>query len=289
MTGERASVAESGETLLVSQLALIERVIAFTCRRHHLSSADADDFASHVKLRLVEDDYAILRQFQGRSSFRTYLTVVIQRLFLDFRIKAWGKWRPSAEARRNGPVAVLLERLIVRDGHSFEEAFELMTTNHAVTTPRAELERLAGLFPSRAKRRFESEDVLAGVPSREEAPDQTLAHHDASAATARVSSVLRDLTRSLETQDRLILDLRFEDGRTIADIAGMLHLEPKPLYRRFERLLRDLRRGLEAAGVDPKAVFEALESPAATLDWSDRRRETGGLRPSIEKGAEQWR
>ena len=43
---------------------------------------------------------------------------VIQRLFLDARIAKWGKWRPSVSARRLGGVAVLLERLLTRDGLS---------------------------------------------------------------------------------------------------------------------------------------------------------------------------
>jgi RNA polymerase sigma factor for flagellar operon FliA len=44
-----------------------------------MPGVEADDFASHPKLKLIEDDYAILRKFQGRSSLRTYLTVVIER------------------------------------------------------------------------------------------------------------------------------------------------------------------------------------------------------------------
>ena len=105
-------------------------MISFVSSRHHLPGSEADDFGSHVKLKLIEDDYAILRKFEGRSNLRTYLTVVIQRLFLDYRIKAWGKWRPSAEAKRSGPVAILLERLTQRDGYGLEEAVELMKTNH---------------------------------------------------------------------------------------------------------------------------------------------------------------
>src|ERR1019366_2147799 len=105
-------------------------VISFVSARHHLPGVEADDFASHVKLRLIEDDYAILRKFQRRSSLRTYLTVVIQRMFLDYRISAWGKWRPSAEAKRAGAVAVQLEQLMGRDGYRFGEACELLETNH---------------------------------------------------------------------------------------------------------------------------------------------------------------
>src|SRR5437870_13909457 len=70
------------ETVLVSEIATIERIINFVAARRRLRASDADEFASNVKLKLVENDYAILRKFQGRSSLRTYLTIVIQRLFL---------------------------------------------------------------------------------------------------------------------------------------------------------------------------------------------------------------
>ena len=146
---DRAVSPDSVEALFVSQLGLVERVVGFVCARHHLSPADADDFGSHARLKLIEDGYAILRKFEGRSSLRTYHTVVIERLFLDYRISAWGKWRPSAEARRCGAAGVLLEQLLVRDGYSLDEACEVMKTNHAVTMPRSGLEELAGRLPVR--------------------------------------------------------------------------------------------------------------------------------------------
>jgi DNA-directed RNA polymerase specialized sigma24 family protein len=62
------------EELFLSELALIERVIAWVCARRCLRAADAEDFASTVKLRIIENDYEILGRFEGRSSLRTYLT-----------------------------------------------------------------------------------------------------------------------------------------------------------------------------------------------------------------------
>jgi len=70
----------SAEDLFLSQLDVIGRVISFVSSRHHLPGTDADDFDSHVKMKLIEDDYGILRKFEGRCSLRTYLTIVIQRL-----------------------------------------------------------------------------------------------------------------------------------------------------------------------------------------------------------------
>src|SRR5207302_6805108 len=108
----------SGEGLFLSSLPVIDEVVAHVCRRHRLSATEADDFAGEVRLRLIERDYEPLRRFEGRSSLRTYLTVVVHRYFLDYRNKLWGKWRPSMEAKRFGAAAILFERLQVRDGWS---------------------------------------------------------------------------------------------------------------------------------------------------------------------------
>ena len=49
------------ERVFLEHLPLIERSVTFVVRRYHASPAETDDFASHVRLKLVEDDYALLR------------------------------------------------------------------------------------------------------------------------------------------------------------------------------------------------------------------------------------
>ena len=288
MTGAQVP-APTGEALFLSQLAVIERVISFVSSRHHMPGGEADDFASHAKLRLIEDDYAILRKFQGRSSLRTYLTVVIQRLFLDYRISAWGKWRPSAEALRGGEIAVLLERLTTRDGYGFEEACELLETNHQLTVPRAALEAIAARLPGRTRRRFESDDALAQMPAVQPPIDDVIAEQERTVTAGRVAAALKAATAGLEAQDRLIIALRFDDGRTVVEIARMLKLDQKGLYRRLERVMKELRAALEAHGVDAASALEIFESPAVSLDWQDDANETSKGRPSMVKGGHEWR
>jgi RNA polymerase sigma factor (sigma-70 family) len=282
---DRAVSPHNVDALFVSQLDVIERVIGFVCAKHHVAATDAEDFESHAKLRLIDDNYAILRKFEGRSALRTYLTIVIERLFLDYRNSAWGKWRPSAEARRCGPIGELLEQLLVRDGYALDEASELLATNHGVTMPRSAIDSLAGRLPVRTRRRFESDDTLAQLPSHAASPDDLVSDRDRQGVADRVSTVLKAVMSRLDTQDRLILALRFEDGRTVADIAGMLRLEPKALYRRVERLLRRLRQALEKNDVNTAAVMEMLESPAVSVEWEGHAHdEIAAPRPSVRKG-----
>src|SRR5437763_13119375 len=110
------------EELFSTNLPLVERVIAGVCRRAGLRDADAEDFASTAKFALIENDYAILRGYEGRAPLGAFLTVVVQRMLSREWMRLRGRWHPSAEAERSGAAAVLLEKLMVRDGLSLDEA-----------------------------------------------------------------------------------------------------------------------------------------------------------------------
>lgn len=47
-----------------------------------LSAEDRDDLCADVFLRIVHDDFALLRKFRGQSSLATYLTVVARRVVI---------------------------------------------------------------------------------------------------------------------------------------------------------------------------------------------------------------
>jgi RNA polymerase sigma factor for flagellar operon FliA len=255
------------ETLLVSELATIDRIIDFVAARRHLRASDAADFASHVKTKLVENDYAILRKFQGRSSLRTYLTVVIQRMFVDYCVEKWGRWRPSAEAKRAGEVGIVLEQLLWRDGYTFEEACEIVLTNYQMKTDPAELERIAATLPARPRRRFDGEAALVDRAADTSGADALVERRDRTRFAERVSATLKRLIDRAEPQDRLILVLKYVDGRSLADIASMMNLDQKRLYRRHEHLLRDLRDGLEAEGIVAEDALAIFDDPGVSLDW----------------------
>ncbi len=67
------------------QMQLLAQTIRRVVHQRRLSSEDARDFAQAVHLRLGERRYEVFAQFAGRSTFRTYLAVVVMRLLLDWR------------------------------------------------------------------------------------------------------------------------------------------------------------------------------------------------------------
>lgn len=241
---------------LLPHLDLVDRITGALARRRRLSAEEAEDFAAEVRLILWEDRGQVLSSFQGNSSWKTYLTTVVNRLYIDRQRARWGRWRPAAVAKRLGPAAVLLDQLLHRDGISFEEAAEMLRRNHGVEMPISELAELAGQLPHRPPRRVEGEEALEriGVDG-----DVDAAVYEKEAG--RVEGALNAVLAELGPEDRLLLQLLFENGLKISAVARMLGEEQKPLYRRRDQLLAQLRQGLEARGVTWAEVAGAGSKP----------------------------
>jgi RNA polymerase sigma factor (sigma-70 family) len=239
----------SHEQRFLDALPIIESVIRDLGRRYRLSRDEQEEFGANVKVRLIDRDYAVLRRFEGRSSLATFLRTVITRQFLDERIKAWGRWRPSADAVRLGPTAVVLERMLERQHLPLDEAIEALLSRDP-SLEEDMLRDLAALLPNRVTgRRLVDDTALEHLPTLEGTPEQLLEEEWASGMAQKAAAALRAVIETLPSRDRLLLRLRYEQGTTVADIAKVLGEEQKPLYRQLDRLLQRLRRELEAHGV----------------------------------------
>jgi RNA polymerase sigma factor (sigma-70 family) len=259
---------ESPEKLFLIQLETIERAIHFACRRGSLRDEDAEDFASYVKVKLIEKDYAVIRKYERRSSFAAFMSVVVQRMLLDYRIGQWGKWHASAEARRMGEPAITIEAILYRDGRTIDEMMPVLIRRWPELA-RAEVESVVRRLPSRTPRLRAVDldsagDTLAFLGACDD--DPTFAS-ERSALARRVAIIVRSTLRDLEEHDRLIFRLRFEGGLSVADVSRVLRIEQKPLYRRLQRALMRLRKRLEAAGVSAADAEELLTSRSIDLDF----------------------
>jgi RNA polymerase sigma factor (sigma-70 family) len=261
---------------------LIERTLSKVCRRHSLYGADAEDFSSTARLHLIEDDYAVLRQFQERSSLTSYLVVVITRQFQDWRNARWGKWRPSAEAKRLGDLAIRLETLTSRDGLTLDEAHEVLRTHYGVTESRQALEVLVTRFPRRFKRSFAAPEEMDTIPTGARSAQDELEAQEAVAAAQRGADGLAAALKTLTAQDRLILKMRFQDNCQIADIARALRLDAKPLYRHIEKLLTSMRKTLEESGLTANDMVAAWSQRG--FDALGGRETFGEVRPFDRSG-----
>ena len=252
------------QRLLIDHLDLIDQIVRTTGRRRHLSATEREDFAGFVSLRLIEDDYAILRKFQNRSTLWTYLAAVIERLSLDFCADKWGRWRPSAMAERLGPAAVVLERLVTRDSHSVEEAFEILRTHHGVDLTDAQLRNMWEQLPVRVRTSEVGEEAAASVRSPESS-DASLEDQERQKHIERLQGVLRAAFEGIPAQDRVLIALRFDEGLPMVEIARLLNSSVPTLHRKLDKGLKHLRSALMDAGFDPRDIGNLIGHPSIAL------------------------
>ncbi|HYO74864.1 MAG TPA: hypothetical protein VE010_00260 [Thermoanaerobaculia bacterium] len=258
----------SPEELLQAQLPLIDTIIGRVCRRSRLSGPDAEDFASSVKLALIDDDYELLRNAAQRSSMAAYLTVVIQRMAVDERMRTLGRWQASAAARRLGETGILAEILLLRDRRSLDEALPLIrAVDPAITRER--LEEIAASLPERFGRPRAVDIGADGVEtiSGADNADAAAIANDESRTAARVSRVVGEALNGFPLEDRMLIRFRFGSSMSIADISRILRLPQRPLYRRLEALLARLRKLLHDEGVDAAEALELIGSRVAEMQF----------------------
>jgi len=272
---------QQAEQLFLDYLPTIEKLIRFVASRASLRDAEAEDFGSHVKIRLIENDYHIIRRFEGRSPFPSYLSTVVHRLLLDYRIQLWGKWHASSEARRLGPVAIALELAVQRDGKSVAEALLFCRkVDPAVTLEY--LEKLAARLPKRLPKArlvsIETASDAARVPA--DTVSQRTFEAERSFMANSAAGVVKAAIDKLPEDDRLVLRLHFGAGLSVAEVARSLGAEQKPLYRRIKRSLRELKRRLEIAGIKATSIDDIVAGCGGHTDFG-LGMENIAARPSV--------
>lgn len=247
------SPAEHPRAWLESNVTLVTRIAHQAGRRHRLPPQDRPDLVSIFWTHLAKDDHRVLRQFRGPAGIATYLRTVVDRLVLDHRTSLWGKWRPSARARRLGPHAEAFERLVLRDGRPPEEARAVVqsTMGHAVGS-----ELVESASGWRSQRHLVSLDLVAGHCATTVDPLGALLDKRREQHGRLVGQRLRQTVGALTADDQQLIRMRHELGLKVSQIAAMLGADQKRLYRRYQFIHGQLRNSLAAAGISARDVAE---------------------------------
>jgi RNA polymerase sigma factor (sigma-70 family) len=256
-----------GKALLEEHFKTIQQKLLLLSRRSGLPDHEAEELRSWALFRLVEDDYRILCRWQGRSSFSAYMTIVLMNLVRDYRTHIWGKWRPSAEALRQGDEAVLLERLWVRDGLPLDEAIHRLRNEYGISRSAGELEGIARALPQRLGRWRVGEEALRGVPVDGHV-ESRLEGRERRCAARRLREALSPLLRDLPAEELLLIKLYYREGLSMAAISPLLGRSPRELYSLRDRCLKNLRRRLEEVGLGAGQVLPLLGG--SFWDFADR-------------------
>jgi hypothetical protein len=176
-------------------------------------------------------------------------------------------YRHPPGAARLGPVAMRMERLLVRDGFSFDEVRKILR-GEGVKMTVLELADLRAKLPPRSLRRFVGEERLEAEVSRELRSDEQLEGKEHAQTKQRAFAILRQVFNTLTAEEQVLVRMRTEFK--ISEIARLRGMEQKPLYKQLEKIYEKLRKGLERHGIRRADIQDLLR----------------GLQPNEEKDDE---
>ncbi len=249
-------------TFLEENLRHVEGAIRATCARRSIHGDEVEEFASHIRYKLVEDDYRIIRKFSGKSSFKTYLYTVIGRIFIDKLRERDGRWRPSEKAKKMGETAVQLEKLLYNHHYSFDEAYTVLTTNHNIELDIEEAHEIAKQLPVRTLKRMRDagDEPLINISAGSDRPDELIDNRRLGQAREKLDGLADEIKQNLSSEDRLILKMRFEDDIKVSAIARTLNEKRSHIDRRIKTILREFKEGLLSKGINANDALEVIRT-----------------------------
>ncbi len=183
---------------------------------------EADRLFNTVLDKLSENDFGILRRFEGRSKITTYLTTIIARTAIDMIRARAGRERTSGIDGPDGKLVVIKKRKLPdSEGTPVKEGI------------------------------YSGERGEYIVPDNADVPEIKALKSD---SENKMNIVISEMLSVLSGEERLLLRMKFpeESDRkplSTAEIAILLGISRKGVYNRIERLLKKCRIIMTDAGV----------------------------------------
>ncbi len=237
----------------------------------------AEEAALYVLNRLEEDDCRRLRAFNGRAKLSTYIASVCIRLLEDFSRKKFGRMRPPGWITALGGIWLLLFQLLCLQRLALADAVETVLAGKGIGR-REEVEEAACNILERIIHcgshhglevaldevdEAQLNDRKNGGSGMDDPAEQWLGDerrvffqllfHEGT-EDEKLTDSAQYLLKSkmsipLNTEERLLLKLCFQDGLTVTKAGKMLGLNGNQTHGKLRRLLTRLREDFDQAGI----------------------------------------
>lgn len=216
--------------------------------------------------KLRENNFKILRKFQGKAKISTYITAVIARQAVDFLREKKGRKRTKERAAKHGQLGEVVYEKIIKAGQPVAHAYKEMQTEYGYGGSLQDIEVMLDKIKGSARPKG-LETIPAGyqnpdsgeiiVPDPHDTPEQLAIE---SGRMEKIKETVAHIVAGLSGEERLILRMRFpidedEKPKEIDQIAKLLGTSKKAVYHRITRILKKCRDLSVHSGVKGNDIF----------------------------------
>jgi RNA polymerase sigma factor (sigma-70 family) len=227
-----------------------------------------EELVGAVMDHLQADDFAVVRSYSGKSSFRAFLTTVVSNLVVDQVRHREGRSRARERALKMGEFGQLVYDLVYEKRMSPAEAQSCLEVNHGICVSLDSiLESLDQMSGWKLKKVFPAEEIASFIASSSEhdgagvgelvvpdgrgTPETLFAEREVSDLAGMVVS---DFLDSLSGEEKLLIRMRFpcdeeEKPKPFREIGEILGMSDDKSRREVDRILNEFRKKLISAGI----------------------------------------
>jgi RNA polymerase sigma factor (sigma-70 family) len=221
---------------------------------------------------LRKDDFKILKSFGGRSKITTYLSTIISRLFVDTVRKKYGRKREKERAKEFGDFGLDIYNKIIVEGLNIDE---FVKQNEYVKSGNIDIDgvqnianRIRGVkrydkrdienFPGTpVKKGIETEEKDIIVADKDNLPEMIMMDKE---TLQKFKNYAEIILKKLSEEEKFLLKLKFyneneEKGKITRDIASLLNIEKRKVYKLTDKILKKCKKILESEGMNADDLF----------------------------------
>lgn len=245
------------------------------CNKKISDSELADEAVSYVLEKLSQDDWARCKKFSGKSEPETFIYSMTNNLIIDFMRSREGRARPPKWLKDKGSIWVRLWEEICLARKHIETVVDKICVDKSCdpNIVRQTISIIKGKIPwcgvsSNPIDMNSDSDESDHFPDQRNSPEHAISNQhmehglriasllingefnpddDSSLNTNNLKNVFKHI--ELSNQDRLILKMHFSDGLSFNAIAGKLGVALHQPARQIKKILEDIRKELESAGI----------------------------------------
>ncbi len=251
--------------ILEDNIELIRKIVRRICQRSALQESDIEDVTSHTFERFIKNDYNIIRESRGESLSQSYLVLVITNIYKDYLRQKSGRWRSSTRAEELGDLAMRLEELLYRYHYSFEEALEIVRTEHKNSNQQPPDRYDAEELVVQLKTRSRSRTFTPGDPHllnlASTSPDYTDSFRlkELKPLKKKLDGIIEQFKSRLNQEEKLVFKLHFSDGHGITTISRTLGKNRHTIGKIINNKLKAFRKEILDQGFNRSEINEILD------------------------------
>ncbi|MCP4221242.1 MAG: sigma-70 family RNA polymerase sigma factor [bacterium] len=228
---------------------------------------EALELSNTVLDTLRNANYKVLREFKGKSRITTYITAIISRQAVDIIRRKKGRSREKERAAELGEVGLQIHQRMFKNNQPPVEVLLQLKKEKLFDGDLEQLLQMADRIKGKEKSPVTNGTAVKNgfslgkesggkkntfiVPDTHSDPGEICIEEQRS---RKMREIVPAIIAKLSGEERILLRMRFPTGegdkpRSVQQVATVLGITQKAVYKRIDRLMQKCRKQLDMLGV----------------------------------------